>query len=166
MCGTDQRARRSLVHRCLTHGILLAHPKKFARALHDRTFKECEAYGAHVRSHLDTEELATYDHTAELVMFRVFSILVGVRTTQAMISRARQDEQAMKVGWFSELVESSGQEPWLCCCSQDPGTEGPTGTFPTGGQDLVLGCWLGGDVVHVRNYQHQFLIELQPPNDL
>lgn len=103
-CRTDQRAQRSLVHRCLIHGILLAHPKKFARALHDRAFKECEVYGMHIRSHLDTEELVTYDQTTELVMFQVFAILVGARTTKALIDQARQDEQAMKVGWFSELV--------------------------------------------------------------
>ncbi len=103
-CRTKQQVRWSLVHRCLTHGILLAHPKKFARALHDRTFKECEVFGMHARSHLDTDELATYGHTTELVMFHVFSILVGARTTKELIVQARQDEQAMKVRWFSELV--------------------------------------------------------------
>ena len=68
--------------------------------MHDRTFRECEVYGAHIRSHLDAEELAMYDHTTELVMFREFSILVGARTTQVIISRAQQDEKAMKVRWF------------------------------------------------------------------
>ena len=76
----------------------------FARALHDRTFKECEVFGMHARSHLDTDELATYGHTTELVMFHVFSILVGARTTKELIVQAWQDEQAMKVRWFSELV--------------------------------------------------------------
>ncbi|MCY4523038.1 MAG: serine/threonine-protein kinase [Caldilineaceae bacterium] len=103
-CRTHQRAQRSLVHRCLTHGILLVHPKKFARVLHERTFKECEVYGMHIHSHLEAEELATYGHTAELVMFQVFSILVGARTTKELVVQARQDEQAMKVQWFSELV--------------------------------------------------------------
>ena len=108
-CRTNQRAQRSLVHRCLTHGILLAHPKKFARTLHDRTFKECEIYGMHIRSHLDAEELATYDQTTELVMLGVFSILVGARTTKELVVQARQDEKAMKVRWFSELVGQAAQ---------------------------------------------------------
>lgn len=106
-CGTNQRAQRSLVHRCLTHGILLAHPKKFARALHDRTVAEFHVYGMHIRSRLDAEEIVTYDQTTELVMFRVFSILVGAGTTRELSVRARQDEQAMKVRWFSELVEQA-----------------------------------------------------------
>ena len=36
-CGIDQPVRRSLVHGCLIHGILWAHPKKFARVLHARS---------------------------------------------------------------------------------------------------------------------------------
>ncbi len=103
-CRTNQRARWSLVHRCLTHGILLAHSKKFARVLHERTFKECEVYGMHIRSHLDAKERAKYDQTTELVMFQVFAILVGARTTRELVVQARQDEQALKVQWFSELV--------------------------------------------------------------
>ena len=103
-CRTNERARRSLIHRCLSAGILLAHPRKFARALHDRTFKECEVYGVHIRSHLDAEELAMYDQTTELVMFRVFTIVVGARTTRGFIIHARRDEKSMKVGWFSDLV--------------------------------------------------------------
>lgn len=101
-CQTNQRTRRSLVHRCLIHGILLAHPKQFARALHDRTFKEYEVYDRHILSHLDTEELAAYDR--ELVMFQVFALLVGARTTEELVVQARQDKQALKVRWFSELV--------------------------------------------------------------
>ena len=103
-CGIDQPARRSLVHRCLTHGVLLAHPKKFARTLHERTFTECHVYGMHIHSRLDAEEIVMYDQTTELVMFRVFSILVGARTPQKLLVRAQQDEKAMKVRWFSELV--------------------------------------------------------------
>ena len=108
-CLTNKGSRRSLVHRCLTHGILLAHPKKFARSLHDRTFKECDVYGIHIRSHLDAEELAMYDHTTELVMFRVFSILVGAQTTKELIGQVQQDEKAMKVRWFSDLVGQAGK---------------------------------------------------------
>ena len=106
-CRTDQQKRRLLVHRCLTHGVLLAHPKKFAHSLHKRTISECGIYGMHIRSRLDAEEIVTYDQTTELVMFRVFSILVGARTAQELLVQARQDEQAMKVQWFSKLVEQA-----------------------------------------------------------
>ena len=93
-----------MVHRCLTHDILLAHPKKFARTLHDRTLRECGIYRGHIQGHLDAGDLARDGHTMELVMFQVFSILVGSRTTKELIVSARQDEKAMKVRWFAELV--------------------------------------------------------------
>lgn len=102
-CRGNQRERRSLVYRCLTHDILLAHPKKFARTLHDRTFQEWENYCTHLHNHLDAGELAS-DHTTERVLFQVFSILVGARTTKELILPARQDEKAMKVRWFAERV--------------------------------------------------------------
>lgn len=101
---TNNRVRRSLVHRCLTHDILLVHPKKFARTLHKRTFRECGIYRGHIQSHLDAGDLARDEHTIEWVMLQVFSILVGSRTTKELIVSARQDEKAMKVRWFSELV--------------------------------------------------------------
>ena len=103
-CRTKSRVHRSLAHRCLTHEILLAHPKKFARTLHDRTFRECGIYREHIQSHLDTGDLAPGGHTMELVMFQVLSILTGSRTTRELIVAARQDKKAMKVRWFSELV--------------------------------------------------------------
>ena len=106
-CQTNQRARRSLVQRCLSHGVLLAHPKKFARTLHDRTLKECGVYRAQLHLHLDGGELASVDRDPEIVMFRVFSILVGARSGKDLIIRARNDGQAMKVSWFAELVENS-----------------------------------------------------------
>ena len=107
-CRTNQQERpRTLVHRCLTHGVLLAHPKKFAHSLHKRTIAECQIYGMHISTRLDAEEIVPYDQTTELVMFRVFSILVGARTTQELLVQARQDEQAMKVRWFSELVDQA-----------------------------------------------------------
>ena len=76
-----------MVHRCLTHGILLAHPKKFARApaQADRR-KECAKFTACTSAVVwMPKKLSTYDQTTELVMFRVFSILVGARTPQAVI---------------------------------------------------------------------------------
>ena len=103
-CKTKKRARRSLVHRCLTHDILLAHPKKFARTLHDRTLRECGIYRGHIQGHLDAGDLARDGHTMELVMFQVFSILVGSRTTKELIVSVRHNENAMKVRWFSALV--------------------------------------------------------------
>ena len=106
-CRINQQERPRLVHRCLTHGVLLAHPKKFAHSLHKRTIAECQIYGMHISTRLDAEEIVPYDQTTELVMFRVFSILVGARTTQELLVQARQDEQAMKVRWFSELVDQA-----------------------------------------------------------
>lgn len=103
-CRTKKRKRRSLVHRCLTHDILLAHPKKFARTLHDRTLRECGIYRGHIQSHLDAGEFDLDGHTMESVMFQVFSILVGSQTTKELIVSARRNEKAMKVRWFSELV--------------------------------------------------------------
>jgi hypothetical protein len=81
--------------------------------LHNRTFRECEVYRGHVRSHLNARELETYGHTTELVMYRVFSILADPRTTRevtkVLIARARQDKQAMRVQWFSKLVGQAVQ---------------------------------------------------------
>ena len=103
-CRIQKRERQSLVHRCLTHDILLAHPKKFARTLHERTFREYGIYRGHIQSHLDADDLARDRQTVEFKLFQVFSILVGSRTTEELIVAARQDEKALKVRWFAELV--------------------------------------------------------------
>ena len=108
-CQTDQWERRSLVHRCLTHGILLVHPKKFAVSIHNRTLKECGIYWAHLQSHMDVGELADEQHNAEAVVFQVFSILVDARPAKELIVQAQQDKKAMKIRWFSDLVGQATQ---------------------------------------------------------
>ena len=112
-CQTNNDAQY-WVHRCLTHGILLAHPKKFARALHDRTFQEYRVYSAHIHHRLDEGDYDFDAHSVEYVMYQVFAILVGAQTTKASILQALQDEQAMKVGWFSDLT---GQAPDSAGCA-------------------------------------------------
>ena len=110
-CKSQPRTRRAMVVRCLTHGILLAHPKKFARDLHHRTLQECSIYRMHVVSRLKAKERSRHGLAEDMLMFRVFSILAGSRTTQESIIRARDDHQAMKAPWFAELVAQAANSP-------------------------------------------------------
>ena len=107
-----------LVDRCIRHQILLAHPKKFGRYLHEDLQQQVKACHQHLskRGHFagnlplgGSDQFLYWWHSASSRSYklRVLSFLVGAESTDSLCDRMRQDKKAMSIRWFRELVEAA-----------------------------------------------------------
>ncbi len=106
---------KKLVERCLHHQILLAHPKKFGRQLHENLQQQSQTCHRHLaqRGLLATGVASNGSNhftgwwnseSSRIYKLQILGLLTGAETPDPICTRMQQDRKAMRVRWFRALV--------------------------------------------------------------
>ena len=107
-----------LVDRCIRHQVLLAHPKKFGRQLHEDLQQQVRTCHHHLakRGFLalkllpgGSDDFMHWWHSelSRTYKLQIFSFLVGAEASGPLRARMKQDLVAMRIKWFRESVDAA-----------------------------------------------------------
>ena len=99
-----------ILDRCMEYGILRTHPKKFGRKLHENFQRELRVLHQLPISYsriMSASNMLRPRTESRKFQRRILMYLVGAVSTEVVCSQMEEDKKAMRVRWFSDLVQEA-----------------------------------------------------------